>query len=61
MQEETLITYKWNQGLYSLNDLVILVKYKQLTPEQFFKITRYDYAAAAQKYKNQIKKNQNSI
>lgn len=52
MQSENLITYKWEQGIYSLEDLVVLVKYKQITPQQFFDITRFNYAAAAQKFQN---------
>ena len=56
MESETMTIYKWEQGVYSLQDMIILVKYKQLTPEQFFEITRYNYAAVAQKYKNQIEK-----
>lgn len=43
MEEKTLTTYKWEQGVYSLNDMMILVKYKQITPEDFFEITRYNY------------------
>ena len=45
MEEETLVTYKWDQGVYSLEDMLILVKYKKLTPDQFFEITRYNYDA----------------
>lgn len=61
MESETMTIYKWEQGVYSLQDMIILVKYNQLTPEQFFEITRYDYAVAAQKYENQIKKCQNPV
>ncbi len=43
------ITYKWNQGVYSLNDLLILVQYNQLTPKQFFNITRYNYEVMKEK------------
>lgn len=56
MESETMTIYKWEQGVYSLQDMIILVKYHQLTPEQFFEITRYDYKAIAQKYKNQVEK-----
>ena len=56
MESETITTYKWEEGVYSLQDMVILVKYKQLTPEQFFEITRYNYDVIAQKYKSQIEK-----
>ena len=56
MQDENLITYKWNQGVYSLEDMVILVKYKNITPEIFFEITRFDYNAILEKLKSEGKK-----
>lgn len=52
MESEEMLTYKWEGGIYSLQDIVILVKYKQITPEKFFEITRYNYAAVVQKMKN---------
>lgn len=33
MESKNLITYKWNQGIYSLEDLMILVKYKKMTED----------------------------
>lgn len=45
METENIITYKWNNGVYNLQDMIILVKYENLTPEDFFKITRYNYDA----------------
>lgn len=44
--------YKIKDGLYSLEDLKILVKYKKLTEDQFFEITRFNYAAVVQKLQN---------
>lgn len=38
-----IINYKWNNGVYSLKDLIILVEYKKITQEQFFEITRINY------------------
>lgn len=35
--------YKIKDGLYSLEDLKILVKYKQITEQDFTKITGYKY------------------
>ena len=55
MENINLITYKWEQGVYSLNDMIILVKYNQISPEEFFKITRYDYNVLTMK---QEKENQ---
>ena len=52
MESDNLITYKWEGGVYSLEDMIVLVKYKQITPEKFFEITRYNYAAVVQKMKN---------
>lgn len=43
METQNLITYKWNNGVYNLQDMLILVQFGNLSPEQFFKITRYDY------------------
>ena len=48
-----MITYKWEEGVYSLEDLLILVKYKQITPEQFFKITRYNYNTILEQKNNE--------
>ena len=47
MEDKNIITYKWDHGVYSLEDLIILVKYNQISPEEFFEITRYNYAAVA--------------
>ena len=47
--EDNTITYKWNQGVYSLSDMVLLTRYHNITPEQFFQITRYDYNAIKEK------------
>lgn len=46
MESKNMIVYKWDQGVYSLEDMTILVKYHQMSPEQFFEITRYNYDAA---------------
>lgn len=35
--------YKIKDGLYTLEDLKILVKYKQITEQDFTKITGYRY------------------
>lgn len=56
MESKNMIVYKWDQGVYSLEDMTILVKYHQMSPEQFFEITRYNYDAAVQKIKNQKQK-----
>lgn len=45
MENEILITYKWEEGIYSLDDMLILVEYKKITPQQFFEITRFNYDA----------------
>jgi len=36
--------------------MVILVKYKNITPEIFFEITRFDYNAILEKLKSEGKK-----
>ena len=43
-----MITYKWEGGVYSLDDLLVLVQYKIITPDQFFNITRYNYKVIKQ-------------
>lgn len=43
MQSEAITEFKWNNGVYSLADMILLVKYNQLTPQQFFEITRLHY------------------
>lgn len=43
MESENIVEYKWSNGVYSLEDMIILVKYGQITPQQFFEITRYNY------------------
>lgn len=47
MESKELITYKWQQGVYSLSDMVILVKYNKISKEQFFEITRFNYDTIA--------------
>lgn len=49
MENENIITYKWEQGVYSLKDLIYLVEFKQITPAQFFEITRQHYDTITQK------------
>ena len=49
MESNETVTYKWESGVYSLSDMVLLVKYKQITPQQFKSITRFDYNAIKEK------------
>ena len=48
--KDKTITYKWEQGVYSLEDMVILTKYHNITPQQFFEITRYNYDSIKEKF-----------
>lgn len=43
METQNVIIYKWNQGVYSLEDMKVLVRYNKLTPDKFFDITRIKY------------------
>lgn len=61
MESEEMLTYKWEGGIYSLQDMVILVKFGQLTPDKFKEITRLDYAAAASRTKIQSKNTKDQI
>jgi len=45
MEDKSLITYKWESGVYDLEDLVKLVENEELTVDEFFEITRLNYAA----------------
>lgn len=36
-------TYVWQGGFYSLQDMIILVKYRNLTSEDFYKVTKIHY------------------
>lgn len=40
-----IIKYQYTLGVYSLNDLIKLVKEKQITEKDFFEITRKYYWA----------------
>ena len=49
MSQIDLIKYKWELGAYSLQDIVNFVKNQELTSEDFFEITRFNYNAIIQK------------
>ena len=38
-----LLRFLWTSGSYSLNDMIDLVAEGQITDEEFFDITRYNY------------------
>lgn len=46
MEDKSLIAYKWESGVYDLEDLIKLVENEELTADEFFEITRLNYAAA---------------
>lgn len=43
MESINVIKYKWQNGVYDLKDMIILVKNNMLNEQQFFNITRYKY------------------
>ena len=51
-ESSDMVTYKWEQGVYSLEDLIILVKFNEITPEQFHEITGFNYAGIVEEMKN---------
>ena len=55
MESKEMIMYKWEHGVYNLQDLINLVKNNQITQQDFFKITRFNYAAAVSGTKTQPK------
>ena len=61
MQSENIIIYKWEHGVYSLEDLIILVKYGNITENQFHDITGFNYAAVTLKTQNPDQKIQRPV
>ena len=43
MEDKNLIKYKWDSGVYSLEDMVKLVLDNIINEEQFFSITSYNF------------------
>ncbi len=43
MESFSLIKYKWESGVYTLKEMIQLVKQQELSQQQFFDITRYNY------------------
>ena len=39
----TLIKYKWQTGVYKIQDMLKLVDNETISKQDFFKITRYNY------------------
>ena len=37
------IAYKWEHGVFEIEDMIRMVNNKILSKEQFFEITRYNY------------------
>lgn len=52
-QSKVIIKHKWDHGVYTLEDMINLVKNGNITKEEFFNITRYNYDGVI----NQTKKN----
>lgn len=43
MDTYNIIVYKWEHGVFSIEDMIRMVDSKILSKEQFFEITRYNY------------------
>lgn len=43
MDTYIIIQYKWQHGVYGLEDMMQFVENKILSKQQFFEITRYNY------------------
>ena len=43
MEDKSLISYKWEQGIYELKDMIQLVQQGIINEDQFFEITRYNF------------------
>ena len=53
IDKNSLIKYKWEQGVYGIKDMVSLVEIGTITSENFKEITRKDYKAIREKIKKQ--------
>lgn len=45
----TLVKYKWQTGVYKIQDMLKLVKDEIISKQDFFKITRYNYDGIKEK------------
>ena len=43
MDTYMIIQYKWQHGVYELEDMIQFIENKILSKQQFFEITRYNY------------------
>jgi hypothetical protein len=51
VDKNSLIKYKWEMGAYDIDDMLALVKWNQITPEEFFDITRKHYQSMVESNK----------
>lgn len=49
MQSKDLITYKYQEGVYSIIDLINLTIFGKITQEDFFDITRLNFSTLQKK------------
>ena len=57
MENLVILQYKWDTGVYGLEELSKLVQSKEITEKDFFEITRYNYKSI-QEEKRRILKQQ---
>jgi hypothetical protein len=43
MESFEMIKYKWENGIYDLTHMINLVIFEEISKEQFFEITRFNY------------------
>ena len=51
MENLTILQYKWDTGVYGLEELSELVQSKEITEKDFFEITRYNYKSIQEEKK----------
>lgn len=55
MENLTILQYKWDTGVYGLEELSKLVQLKEITEKDFFEITRYNYKSIQEEKRRVLK------
>lgn len=55
MENLAILQYKWDTGVYGLEELSKLVQLKEITEKDFFEITRYNYKSIQEEKRRVLK------
>lgn len=55
MESLIILQYKWDTGVYGLEELSKLVQSKEITEKDFFEITRYNYKSIQEEKRKVLK------